>query len=74
MKSSRTRLAAVLGALALGVSAFGGLVLPKLGAGAPPDSSGAVEDTSILVVRTEVEDECEDRQISGEHGQPSYGV
>jgi hypothetical protein len=53
--SARVRLASFLGALGLGVSAFGGLVLPKLGSSAPVEPG---RDVPVLIVE-EPKSDCE---------------
>jgi hypothetical protein len=53
--SSRVRLASFLAGLGLGVSAFGGLVLPKLGSSAPVESE---RDLPVLIV-DETKIDCE---------------
>ena len=67
MRGSRVRFAAFLAALAVAVSAFGGLVLPKLG-GTSPEAGVIAGETAVLIVESEFGNGCDGDEPARDDG------
>lgn len=70
----RVRLAGFLGALAVAVSAFGGLVLPRLGADAAAPSPAAGDEATMILVRDDVHLDGCDGWTTEDAGRTDAGI
>jgi hypothetical protein len=74
VRGSRARLASGLAALALAVSAFGGLVLPKLSTAASSDEGASGAEQTVLIVDTRTGDGCAERATPAGAAASSSGI